>query len=44
MFTLFRRSKQDSRCAVLLVTHDERISSACDRVVRLDDGLIVADT
>lgn len=44
VFTLFRRFNEKYDCAVLLVTHDERISSACDRVVRLEDGRIVADT
>jgi lipoprotein-releasing system ATP-binding protein len=43
VFTLFRRFNQEFGCAVLLVTHDERISNACDRVVRLEDGQIVAD-
>ena len=44
VFTLFRRFNEKFGCAVLLVTHDERISDACDRVVRLEDGQIVADT
>lgn len=43
VFTLFRRFNEKFGCAVLLVTHDERISDACDRVVRLEDGRIVAD-
>ncbi|MDZ4730811.1 MAG: ABC transporter ATP-binding protein [Xanthomonadales bacterium] len=44
VFALFRRFNEKFGCAVLLVTHDERISSACDRMVTLDDGRIVADT
>ncbi|MGB8715823.1 MAG: ABC transporter ATP-binding protein [Rhodanobacteraceae bacterium] len=44
VFTLFRRFNEKLGCAVLLVTHDERISSACDRVVSLEDGNIVSDT
>ena len=44
VFALFRRFNEKLGCAVLLVTHDERISSACDRVVTLEDGRIIADT
>ncbi|MBL3686243.1 ABC transporter ATP-binding protein [Leucobacter zeae] len=29
--------------ALLVVTHDERVAARCDRVVRLQDGLIVQD-
>ncbi|MEO8122464.1 MAG: ABC transporter ATP-binding protein [Burkholderiales bacterium] len=43
VFALFRRFNEKFGCAVLLVTHDERISSACDRVVTLEDGRIVGD-
>lgn len=41
VFGLFRRSNEKFGCAVLLVTHDTRISDACDRVVTLRDGVIV---
>ncbi len=44
VFTLFRRFNEKLGCSVLLVTHDERISNACDRVVTLEDGRIVSDT
>ncbi len=43
VFALFRRFNEQLGCAVLLVTHDERISSACDRVVTLEDGRIIGD-
>ena len=43
VFALFRRFNEKFGCAVLLVTHDERISNACDRVITLEDGRIVAD-
>ena len=32
---------ETSAHALVLVTHDERIASSCDRVLRLDDGVIV---
>ncbi len=41
VFALFRHSNEKLGCAVLLVTHDTRISDACDRVVTLRDGVIV---
>lgn len=40
VFALFRSSNEKFGCAVLLVTHDSRISDACDRVVTLRDGVI----
>ncbi len=43
VFALFRRSNEKFGCAVLLVTHDERLSSACDRVITLEDGRIVGN-
>ena len=43
VFALFRRSNEKFGCAVLLVTHDIRISGACDRVITLRDGLIAPD-
>ena len=44
VFALLHQFNEKFGCAVLLVTHDERISSACDRVVTLEDGRIVVDT
>jgi lipoprotein-releasing system ATP-binding protein len=43
VFALFRRFNRKFGCAVLLVTHDSRLSDACDRTLTLADGLIVSD-
>lgn len=43
VFELFRRFNRERRCAVLLVTHDPRLSSTCDRTINLVDGRIVSD-
>lgn len=43
VLALFRRSNEKFGCAVLLVTHDSRISDACDPVITLRDGLIVPE-
>ncbi|HLV27737.1 MAG TPA: ABC transporter ATP-binding protein [Burkholderiaceae bacterium] len=41
VFKLFRHFNETFGCAVLLVTHDPRISDQCDRVITLQDGHIV---
>lgn len=43
VFDLFRRFNADLGCAVLLVTHDPRLATACDRTIELVDGRIVSD-
>ncbi|WP_376696194.1 ABC transporter ATP-binding protein [Wenzhouxiangella sp. EGI_FJ10305] len=43
VFELFRRFNRERGCAVLLVTHDQRLSAICDRTIDLVDGRIVAD-
>jgi lipoprotein-releasing system ATP-binding protein len=43
VFALFRRFNRKFGCAVLLVTHDSRLSDACDRTLTLVDGSIVSD-
>jgi len=43
VFELFRRFNREFGCAVLLVTHDPRLSEACDRTINLVDGRIVSD-
>ena len=43
VFALFRRFNREFGCAVLLVTHDPRISDQCDRVITLKDGRIESD-
>ena len=44
MFALFRKVHEERGCAVLLVTHDPRLSKTCDRTINLVDGLIQSDT
>lgn len=43
VFQLFRKFNQESGCAVLLVTHDSRLSEQCDRTIKLVDGNIESD-
>lgn len=42
IFTLLRRFNRDFGCAVLVVTHDPRLSALCDRTLTLIDGQMVA--
>ncbi len=44
VFELFRRFNREIGCAVLVVTHDPRLSSSCDRTITLVDGRITSDT
>jgi lipoprotein-releasing system ATP-binding protein len=43
VFELFRRFNREHGCAVLVVTHDPRLSEVCDRTITLVDGDIVSD-
>lgn len=43
VFALFRRINREHCCAVLVVTHDPRLSGTCDRTIELVDGRIVSD-
>lgn len=43
VFALLRRFSQTYGCAVLLVTHDPRLSDACDHAFTLVDGQLVGD-
>jgi lipoprotein-releasing system ATP-binding protein len=43
VFELFRRFNREFGCAVLVVTHDPRLSEVCDRTITLVDGSIVSD-
>jgi len=43
IFELLRKFNQDFDCAVLIVTHDARLSQTCDRTITLVDGRITED-
>jgi lipoprotein-releasing system ATP-binding protein len=43
VFELFRRFNREFGCAVLVVTHDPRLSQVCDRTIELVDGRLVSD-
>jgi len=43
VFQLFHKFNREFGCAVLLVTHDPRISEQCDRTITLVDGNIEED-
>ena len=43
VFELFRKVNRERDCAVLLVTHDPRLSASCDRTINLVDGRIESD-
>lgn len=40
VFDLLRKLSRDEGKTVLIATHDQRLAAACDRVVRMVDGLI----
>ena len=42
IFSLFRRFNREHGCAVLIVTHDPRLSEVCDRTITLVDGRLVS--
>lgn len=44
VFALFRRFHEQFGCAVLIVTHDTRLSDQADRCIRLVDGRVAADS
>lgn len=44
VFELFRKVNRERDCAVLLVTHDPRLSDSCDRTINLVDGRIESDS
>lgn len=43
IFQLFRKFNEQFNCAVLVVTHDPRLATSCDRTITLVDGHIVSD-
>ena len=40
---LFQRLAKEERRAIVVVTHDPRLERYADRVVRVEDGAILAD-
>lgn len=44
IFELFHKVNRERNCSVLLVTHDPRLSAACDRTINLVDGVVQSDT
>jgi len=40
---LLRRFNREQGQTVLLVTHDAEVGETCDRIIRMRDGVIVAD-
>ena len=40
---LLRYSNQKYKQTVIIVTHDEKIAASADRIIRLEDGVIVSD-
>lgn len=43
VFRLFERFNLEHQCAIVIVTHDPRLSARCPRTIRLTDGHIIYD-
>lgn len=43
VFNLFERFNVEHQCAIMIVTHDPRLSARCPRTIRLSDGRVVYD-
>ncbi len=43
VFDLLRRRNADEGTAFIIVTHDPRLAARCDRVLKMVDGVLVAD-
>jgi putative ABC transport system ATP-binding protein len=41
VLTLLKRLNAEQNTTFLIVTHDAKIASLCDRVIQMDDGLII---
>ncbi len=40
---LFRRLNQENKQTMLLVTHNKFVGNECDRIIRMNDGIVVDD-
>jgi putative ABC transport system ATP-binding protein len=43
VLAMLRRFNEDRGQTFILVTHDPEVGAACDRIIRMRDGLVVAD-
>jgi ABC-type lipoprotein export system ATPase subunit len=43
VLALFQRLRRDRGTTIVLVTHDEAVAAAADRIVHMVDGRVVAD-
>jgi putative ABC transport system ATP-binding protein len=43
VMALLQEAARDQKCAVVIVTHDEALTTYADRVIRLRDGRVVSD-
>jgi ABC-type lipoprotein export system ATPase subunit len=43
VLAMLRQLNRDRGQTIILVTHDAEVGAACDRIIRMRDGLIVGD-
>ncbi len=42
MLALFRRLRRERQTTIVLVTHDEAVAGAADRIVHMVDGRVIS--